>query len=88
MTGKYYTLSDLSVGMTVTTYELSNIYDTYILLSQTHLNEDGSITGTIEFIGDKQSQEMLDIFNKCKEQYGKKPMIFGHKKMPDGVYSI
>ena len=88
MSGKSYKLSDLQVGMSVTTYQLSNIHNIYILLSQTHLNEDGSTTGTIEFIGGKQSQEMLDIFNACKEKYGKNPMIFCQSNLPDGVYSV
>ena len=88
MSGKYYKLSDLSVGMTVTTYELSNIYDTYILLSQTHLNDDGSTTGTIEFIGHEQTSEMKKVFDRCLDKYGKRPMIYAHIKLDDGVYSI
>ncbi len=88
MKDKSYKLSDLHVGMQVSTYELSNIYNVYILLSQTQINEDGSTSGKIEFIGSKQSQEMLDIFNRCKEKYGKKPMIFCQAYLPDGVYSL
>lgn len=88
MDGKSYKLSDLQVGMHVTTYQLSDICNVYILLSQTQINEDGSTTGVIEFIGEKQSQEMLNVFNKCKEKYGKKPMIFCQPNLPDGVYSI
>lgn len=88
MSVKAYKLSDLAVGMCVTTYELSDICNTYILLSQTHLNEDGSTSGIIEFIGKQQSQEMLNAFNKCIEKYGKKPMIFCQSRLPDGVYSI
>lgn len=88
MSGKSYKLSDLSVGMTVTTYELSDIYDTYILLSQTHLNDDGSTTGIIEFFGPKQTFEMKKVFDRCIAKYGKRPMIYAHTKLDDGVYSI
>lgn len=81
-------LNDLKIGMQVTTHQLSNIYNTYILLSQTKLNSDGSTSGVIEFIGDKQTQEMLDIINGCKEKYGRKPMVYAHAYLPDGVYSL
>lgn len=81
-------LNDLKIGMQVTTHQLSNIYNTYILLSQTKLNSDGSTSGVIEFIGDKQTQEMLDIINSCKEKYGRKPMVYAHAYLPDGVYSL
>lgn len=88
MSNKYSNSSDLHVGMRVSTYDLSNIYNVYILLSQTQLNEDGSTSGTIEFIGDKQSQEMLDISNRCKEKYGRRPMIFCQAYLPDGAYGL
>lgn len=82
MSNKYTKSSDLHVGMRVSTYDLSGIYNVYILLSQTQLNEDGSTSGIIEFIGDKQSQEMLDVSNRCKEKYGKRPMIFCQAYLP------
>lgn len=82
------TIDDLKIGMLVNTNQLTNIYDTYILLSQTKLNSDGSTSGIIEFIGKKQTQEMLDIVNKCKRLYGRKPMVFAQKYLPDGVYSL
>lgn len=85
---KMLTLADLQIGMEVTTYQLSNIYNTYILLSQTRLNPDGSTSGTIEFIGDKQTPEMLEVVNKCKSKYGRKPMVYAHAYLPDGVYSL
>lgn len=88
MNNKLLDISDLHVGMKVNTYELSKIFDTYILLSQTRLKDDGSTEGVIEFIGKKQTQEMLDVFNKCKEKYGRRPMIYAHKNMPDGVYNL
>lgn len=88
MSGKSYVLSDLQVGMSVTTYQLSGIYNVYILLSQTHLNEDGSTTGVIEFIGPKQTDEMKKVFDRCIAKYGKRPMIYAHTKLDDGVYSI
>ena len=80
-------VNDLRIGMRVNTYQLSGIYNTYILLSQTELNDDGSTSGTIEFVGEKQTQEMLDVINYCKEKYGKKPMVYAHAYLPDGVYS-
>lgn len=85
---KTYKVSDLHIGMKVTTHELSEIYDTYILLSQIYLNDDGSTTGTIEFIAQEQSQEMAKVFNECLEKYGKRPMIFRHAYLPDGIYSV
>lgn len=83
-------LEDLYVGMKVNTMQLSNIYDTYILLSQTELSSknDGSTTGVIEFIGHKQTSEMKEVFDNCIEKYGKRPMIYAHTKLDDGVYSV
>lgn len=81
---------DLHIGMRVNTMQLSNIYDTYILLSQTELSNknDGSTDGTIEFIGDKQTPEMKAIFDECLVKYGRRPMIYAHTKLNDGAYSI
>lgn len=81
---------DLHIGMRVNTMQLSNIYDTYILLSQTELSSknDGSTDGTIEFIGDKQTPQMKAVFDECIAKYGKRPMIYAHTKLDDGVYSI
>lgn len=85
-----FKLEDLSIGMKVNTMQLSDIYDTYILLSQTELSDknDGSTDGIIEFIGPKQTIEMKEAFDKCIEKYGKRPMIYAHTKLDDGVYSI
>ena len=51
---KELTLDNIQIGMEITTYKLSGICNTYILLSQTRLNTDGSTSDIIEFIGDKQ----------------------------------
>ena len=61
---KTYKTSDLHIGLKVATHELSEIYDTYILLSQIYLNNDRSTTGIIEFIAQEQSQDMANAFNK------------------------
>lgn len=90
MDGKSYKLSDLHVGMQVNTMQLSNIYDTYILLSQTKLSDknDGSTDGIIEFIGHKQTSEMKEVFDRCTSKYGKRPMIYAHTRLDNGAYSI
>lgn len=81
---------DLHIGMKVNTMQLSNIYDTYILLSQTELSNknDGSTDGIVEFISDRQTPEMKDVFDKCIAKYGRRPMIYAHTKLDDGIYSI
>lgn len=83
-------LEDLYIGMKVNTMQLSNIYDTYILLSQAKLSSknDGSTDGVIEFIGNNQTSEMKEAFDRCLKKYGKRPMIYAHTKLDDGVYSI
>lgn len=81
-------LEDLKIGMRVKTSQISNIYNTYIILSQTKLNDDGTTSGTIEFISTVQNKEMVEVINMCKEKYGKKPMIYAHANIPDGVYSV
>ena len=60
------------------------------MLSQTELSSknDGSTDGTVEFIGTKQTPEMKDAFDKCIAKYGRRPMIYAHTKLDDGVYSI
>lgn len=78
----------LQVGERVTTYQLSGVYDTYILLSNTKLLDDGSTEGTIEYIGKEQNEEMLKVFNNCIERYGRRPMIYAQANLPDGVYSL
>lgn len=85
-----YKLSDLTVGMKVNTKQLSEIYDTYILLSQTKLSDrnDGSTDGVIEFICNKQTAEMKKAFDDCIAKYGRRPMIYAHASIEDGVYSI
>ncbi|MBQ8327966.1 MAG: hypothetical protein IJX86_12965 [Lachnospiraceae bacterium] len=88
MQGRYLKLEEIKVGDRVNTYQLANIYDTYILLSNTQIQEDGSTEGTIEFIGKVQNQKMRDILNMCKTRDGKKPMIYAHKQMENGAYSL
>lgn len=85
---EYLKLSDLKVGDRVNTHQLSKIYNTYILLSNTKLVGDGSTEGTIEFIGAEQNEEMLDILNMCKQRDGKRPMIYAHKNIQNGIYSL
>lgn len=83
-------LSDLCIGMKVNTMQLSDIYDTYILLSQTELSNknDGSTDGIIEFISKKQTTEMKEAFDKCIAKYGRRPMIYAHTRLEDGIYSV
>lgn len=81
-------LQKFKVGDTVNTYQLAGIYDTYILLSNTELQEDGSTQGVIEYIGKEQTPEMKEVLNKCKVRDSKKPMIYAQKKIVDGVYSL
>lgn len=83
-------LEDLHIGMKINTMQLSNIHDAYILLSQTELSSknDGSTDGIIEFISNRQTPEMKAVFDKCIAKYGRRPMIYAHKNLPDGAYSL
>lgn len=61
----------LRVGMKVQLNQLSMIYDTYILLSGTHMALDDNglpsiVEGTIEFVGTEQNEE----FKKIRERDG------------------
>lgn len=79
---------NIKVGQRVNTYQLAEVYDTYILLSNTVLLDDGSTEGTIEFVGKQQNKEMLNISNMCKERDGKKPFVFAQRKLENGAYSL
>jgi hypothetical protein len=76
MKDKLLNLEDIKVGMQVNTRQLLNIYDTYVLVGNQHMEENGPFTGEIVCISDKQTQEMKDIVDSCKKQYGMKPFIF------------
>lgn len=83
-----YTLDTLKVGMIVNTMQIHGIYDTYILIANQHLDENGFNTGEVVYIGEKQTKEMKDIFDKCTVRYGKRPMVYAQKRLEDGVYSL
>lgn len=58
--GTQLTLQDIKVGMSVKFSQLSNIYDTWILVEKKNIGEDG---GIIRFIGketNSASQAILD----------------------------
>lgn len=54
-------LEDIKVGMIIFPQQLSNIYNTAILLTHDNTPE---LKGRIIFIGDPQSQEYIDAWNK------------------------
>lgn len=88
MTNIKYTLDNLRLGMIVNTSQLSNIYNTYILIANQHTDVNGLNTGEIVFIGDKQTKEMKDILDSCTKKFGKRPMIYAQRNIDNGVYSI
>lgn len=85
MDDKKYALNELKVGMIVNTTQLHNIYDTYILIANQHLDKNGFNTGEIVFIGKKQTREMKEIFEACTQKYGKRPMIYAQRNLEDGA---
>lgn len=54
------TLADIAVGMEVNTEQLSEIYDTWILLTRDTRN---SKTSRIVFIGKEQNEDYCKAFN-------------------------
>ena len=75
MNKEYLSLDDIKVGDKVDIGKISRIYNTYILLSNTYIDNETSFTnGIIEYIGEK-NQDMLDIYNNCMKKYGRRPMI-------------
>lgn len=73
-----YTLEDLKVGMTVSTEQITRIYDTYILLENTKLLGNGFASGKIIYIGKAQTQEMREAYYKSVKKYGDSPMVCIH----------
>lgn len=57
-------LEDLKLGMMVNNMQLSNIFNTYIILTESNISDNGQyITGKIAWIGDKLNSES-DKLNK------------------------
>lgn len=54
-------INDISIGMKVTADQLSEILDTYIILTDVHLIKDSLGIGTFEGIIDKISQQEIRI---------------------------
>lgn len=54
-------INDISIGMKVTADQLSEILDTYIILTDVHLIKDSRGIGTFEDIIDKISQHEIRI---------------------------
>jgi hypothetical protein len=79
---------DLKIGMEIDVDQLRNIYDKYIIIGNQKRNE-GNITGTIVALADDKCQELVDAIDMCKQQYGKRPMIFmQNSQYTNGIYSI
>lgn len=86
---KMLKIEDLKVGMQVNTKQLLNIYDVYILLGNQHIEDNGSFTGEVVCISDKQTQEMKDTVDLCRHKYGQKPFIFAQNSgLVNGWYSL
>ncbi len=62
-TNKQLEIGDLEIGMKVSTNQLNNIYDTYIILGDSTIVE-GNIVGTIVFIGEKIDDSISEIRSK------------------------
>lgn len=74
--GKRLNIVDIKVGMKVDTGQLSDIHNTYLLLSNTYIDKETSYTcGIVEYIGEK-NQNMLDKYNECMKKYGRRPLIY------------
>lgn len=71
-------LEELKVGMRVRTYQLEDIYEVYILMTDiTNGIYDGMFRyteGTIVFIGNEQNKEYNRLFNSIQSE-GKSPCI-------------
>lgn len=60
-TEKKLSIKDLNIGMKVTTDQLSDILDTYIILTDVHLVKNNLGIGTFEGIIDKVSQNEIRL---------------------------
>lgn len=86
MEKEFLTLEDIKVGDRVDTGRLLRIYNTYILLSNTYVDNNTSFTnGIVEYIGEK-NQNMLDVYNNCVKKYGRRPMVI-HNEYTGGIES-
>lgn len=61
MSDKRYKLEDLKIGMRVTILELSEIYDTYIILINTESLGINDLKGDIAYIGKELTPESTRI---------------------------
>lgn len=90
MKEKQYTLEELKLGIRVKTSQLSNIYDTYILMKDVEdsKNSKGYYTteGTIVFIGHEQNKDYAKAY-KDNTVDGWTPGVFIQRHdVIDGVY--
>lgn len=58
------TLADLKLGMQVKASQLSEIYDTYIILTDTEQLPNGDIIGTLNFLNNTLTNDASHLFKK------------------------
>ena len=63
MNNKKYKLEDLKLGMKVTDDQLSDIYDTYMLIAYDSMEDEA---GTLVFIGKEMNKEYDEIVSSGK----------------------
>lgn len=79
---KRYALNELEIGMIVKESELSHIYDTRFLLTDSRLLDDGDVIGTLIYFGEDRTQEYTDL---CFQGQPITPIYFNSEEYADGV---
>lgn len=63
MNDRKYKLEDLKIGMVVSVEQLSEIYDTWIMLIQPESSNYGLTDGIVSFIGNEPTTESDKLFS-------------------------
>lgn len=80
-TSKKLHIEELKLGMQVRSSQLSNIFNTYIILINTKISDDGqNIIGEIAFIG----AELNSKSDEINKKYSNKACIFNSDDTCDG----
>lgn len=77
-------ISDLKKDMTVRTSQLRNIYDTYMILTDSKLLQDNDVEGKLVYFGDGNSEEYTKWFFQNKAIT---PIFYDSAEYVDGVES-
>ena len=89
---KKYTLNELRTGMVVSTDQLSEIYNTYILLANPQIvdtDDSETVMGTIVFIGPEQNEECYKAFHTNIVNNCRPTIVYNRKEeIEEGAYQL